>query len=154
MTPLEQTFWCERFQYYFHRQEPDGNTVPDIRHFALHNADLDLEEFRKRFGGDEVKPDKLETALDIMDRNNQTPKTTLYPWELLPEDVTHCATDADGTSLAYFEEPDFLFTQWSPRYRADRTKPAYLFFRNLGILDVPVPDWRMSLEARPLGGKK
>jgi hypothetical protein len=152
MTPLEQTFWCERFQYYFHRQEPDGNTVPDIRHFALHNADLDLEEFRKRFGGGEVKADKLDTAIDLLDRNNHTPKTTLYPWELLPEWVMACATDQDGISNGYNHIPvidSLTKDQWAYGKKVEGVKLQHDSFSDLGLENIPVPNWRTSLEARP-----
>jgi hypothetical protein len=59
MTPLEQTFWCQRFSK--HRDNEDSILTPREAGIA---ADFDLEEFRKRFGGGDIPVPDCRTSLE------------------------------------------------------------------------------------------
>ena len=157
MTPLEQTFWCQQYNQYMSgflavTKIVEHATASDT---CAKLADLDLAEFRKRFGeGLKLSPrptdaevtTAMQIATGIIGRNNQTAATTLYPWELLPEWVKVCATDGDGNRYGYPSVPDMFEEKncWS--------HPSGEWICLSKIYDS-YPNWRLSLEKRPGGGR-
>jgi hypothetical protein len=55
MTPLEQTFWCQQYKVYIEYESKTTTKWDLSRKSSLEKADLDLAEFRKRFGAVEDK---------------------------------------------------------------------------------------------------